>query len=52
MYVEVNYAKKEYSDFLLDGINFSVPKCSIVGIIGENGAGKSTLLKIILGRDV
>lgn len=49
MYVEVNYAKKEYSDFLLDGINFSVPKCSIVGIIGENGAGKSTLLKIILG---
>lgn len=31
--------KKSYPDFVLDGVSFSVPRGSIVGLIGENGAG-------------
>lgn len=31
---------KNYKDFKLNGISFSVPCGSIVGLIGENGAGK------------
>ena len=33
--------KKSYPDFVLDGVSFSVPRGSIVGLIGENGAGKA-----------
>ena len=32
---------KTYKDFVLDGVSFSVPSGSIVGLIGENGAGKA-----------
>ena len=40
---------KNYKDFVLDGISFSVPSGSIVGLIGENGAGKSTTINATLG---
>ena len=40
---------KTYKDFMLNGVSFSVPCGSIVGLIGENGAGKSTTFKTILG---
>ena len=40
---------KNYKDFKLNGISFSVPCGSIVGLIGENGAGKSTTIYSILG---
>ena len=33
----------------LEGVTFSVPKSSLVGIIGPNGGGKSTLLKSVVG---
>lgn len=32
---------KTYKDFMLNGVSFSVPCGSIVGLTGENGAGKS-----------
>src|SRR5690606_38919192 len=45
----VNGLTKKYHDFVLDGISFSVPRGTIVGLIGENGAGKSTTINLILG---
>src|SRR5210317_1388394 len=48
--IEVNSLKKTFGDRLLfDEVSFTVPKGSIVGIIGANGMGKSTLFKIMMG---
>ncbi len=33
----------------VDGIDFTVPRGSIVGLLGGNGAGKSTTIAIIMG---
>lgn len=41
--------KKTYPDFVLEGVSLSVPRGSIVGLIGENGAGKSTTISAALG---
>lgn len=41
--------KKSYPDFVLNSVSFSVPRGSIVGLIGENGAGKSTTISAALG---
>lgn len=35
----------------LGGINYSVPKGSITGIIGRSGAGKSTLIRLVNGLE-
>lgn len=45
----VNELTKKYRDFVLNGVSFSVPCGTIVGLIGENGAGKSTTINAILG---
>ncbi|AKM29566.1 ABC transporter ATP-binding protein [Pandoraea faecigallinarum] len=34
---------------ILRGVQFSVPKGAIVGLIGRNGAGKTTTLRAIMG---
>ena len=36
--IEVNNLTKKYDGFELKNINFTVPKGSIVGFVGENGA--------------
>lgn len=47
--IEVSNLRKQYNNFLLDNISFSVPCGFVGGFIGENGAGKTTTLKLILG---
>lgn len=47
--LQVEDLTKIYPGFKLDKVSFSVPKGSIMGLIGENGAGKSTIIKGILG---
>ena len=48
--LEVKGLTKDYGDFVLDKLTFTVPKGVIMGLIGENGAGKSTFLKILCGE--
>ncbi|MEM6961774.1 MAG: energy-dependent translational throttle protein EttA, partial [Myxococcota bacterium] len=50
--LEVSGLRKTFGDRLLfDDVSFSVPKGSIVGIIGANGMGKSTLFRLITGAE-
>ena len=46
--LQVDGLTKHYPDFMLDHVSFSIPKGTIMGLIGENGAGKSTTIKAIL----
>lgn len=43
--VEKRFGEKR----VLNGVDWSVPRGSIVGLLGRNGAGKTTLLKLSLG---
>jgi len=50
--IEVRNLRKTFGDRLLfEGLSFSLPKGSIVGIIGANGMGKSTLFRMITGSE-
>ena len=50
--LEVNALCKGFGDkTLIDNLSFSVPKGSIVGIIGGNGAGKTTFLRMLVGDE-
>src|SRR5690554_3731868 len=46
--LEVRNLSKEYKNFKLNNINFSLEKGYIMGFIGPNGAGKSTTIKLIM----
>ena len=46
--IELNDVAKDYGDFKLDKISFSVPEGCICGFIGQNGAGKTTTLRTFL----
>ncbi|MBS4534110.1 ABC transporter ATP-binding protein [Clostridium sp. D2Q-14] len=46
--LEVKNLRKDFKDFSLKDISFSVEKGFITGFIGPNGAGKSTTIKLIM----
>ena len=46
-----NVCKGFGGDLLIDNLSLSVPKGSVVGIIGGNGAGTSTLFRMIAGTE-
>ncbi|MEJ2131256.1 MAG: energy-dependent translational throttle protein EttA [Gammaproteobacteria bacterium] len=50
--IEVSDLTKAFDGrVLIDGLSFSVPRGSIVGIVGGNGAGKTTLFRMICGTE-
>ena len=49
--IEAEHLSKAFGGrVLFDDFSFSVPKNSIVGIIGPNGVGKTTLFRMIMGQ--
>jgi energy-dependent translational throttle protein EttA len=50
--IQVSNLGKKFGDRkLYSGVNFTVPKGAIVGIVGANGMGKTTLFRILTGQD-
>lgn len=45
--LEIKNLSKVYPQFTLNNVNLSVPKGSIVGLVGSNGVGKSTTINCI-----
>lgn len=46
--LELSNVRKEYKDFILKDISFTLNRGYIMGFIGQNGAGKSTTIKLIM----
>lgn len=46
--LEINGLCKDYPDFSLTNVSFSLPMGSIMGFVGQNGAGKTTTIRLIL----
>lgn len=46
--LEINNLRKDYGDFCLRDVSFSLPQGYIMGLIGPNGAGKTTIIKLIM----
>ncbi len=54
--VQIENLTKVYKDFwgrdkvrALDGLNLSIPRGEVFGLLGPNGSGKSTTIKLLLG---
>lgn len=46
--LDIKDLRKDYGDFCLQDISFSLPEGYIMGLIGPNGAGKTTTIKLIM----
>jgi len=50
--IEVDNISKSFDDkTLIDKLSLTIPRGSIVGIIGGNGAGKTTFLKMLMNQE-
>ncbi|MGO1975211.1 MAG: energy-dependent translational throttle protein EttA [Propionibacteriaceae bacterium] len=50
--LEADGLVKGFGDRLLfNGLDFSLPRAGIVGVVGPNGVGKSTLFRMIIGEE-
>lgn len=48
--IEIRDLRKSFEGFMaLNGVNVTVPKGSVYGLVGPNGAGKTTLIKHLAG---
>jgi ABC-2 type transport system ATP-binding protein len=47
MVLSVQNLHKQFKDFEIKDVSFSIPAGYIMGLIGRNGAGKTTILKLI-----
>ncbi len=47
--LSIGYATKKKTSMISEGINFSITKGEMVGLVGTNGIGKSTLLRTLAG---
>ncbi len=48
--LEIKHLSKAFAkNKVLDGIDLTVKKGSVIGLMGENGAGKSTMMKCLFG---
>jgi ABC-2 type transport system ATP-binding protein len=46
--LEAHRLRKEYPEFVLNDIDWTVPAGYVMGLIGPNGAGKTTTIKLIM----
>ena len=46
--IELVNVSKHYAGFDLKNINLTLPKGTIMGLVGENGAGKTTTIKLMM----
>jgi len=46
--LEIKKLRKDYPEFVLNDIDWNVPKGYVMGLIGPNGAGKTTTIKLIM----
>ncbi len=50
--IEIDKISKSFGDkTLINDLSLTIPRGSIVGIIGGNGAGKTTFLKMLMGQE-
>ena len=46
--LELHGVCKQYGSFALRNVGFTLPRGTVMGLIGENGAGKTTTIKAVL----
>ena len=46
--LELHGVCKQYGGFALRNVGFTLPRGTVMGLIGENGAGKTTTIKAVL----